>query len=83
MPRKLFNVAKVSKFANRIIALENEKETIAEDMKAVYEEAAEEGIDKKAMKVALKEKRKQIEKSHKLKVNSYLEALGNPPLFHE
>lgn len=82
MPRILSN-ADVKKFSDRIISIENEKDTLLEDLKSIYEEADNVGIDKKALRVAIKISRKENDKSHQKQVNTYLEIMGQLPLFHE
>lgn len=71
----------VKSFAERIGRLEDEKQTLSEDIAAIYAEADESGLDKKALRQAIRVKRKETDLSHKMKVNTYLEALGELPLF--
>lgn len=71
----------VISYAKRIESLETEKTNIAQDIKAVYEEAHANGVDKKALKIAIKAKQKEKDYVCMKKVNQYLEAMGDLPLF--
>jgi len=81
MTEEATKLADVKSFAARVITLETEKKTLTEDIKAVYDEAKKDGIDKKALKEAIKIKRTEVDLSHMSKVNTYLEALGEYPVF--
>ncbi len=71
----------VKSYADRIGRLEDEKETLTLDINEVYKEAEANGIDKKALRQAMRAKRKEIDVAHKIKVNEYLSDLGELPLF--
>lgn len=77
----IVNTGDVKEFAKRICLLEDEKDVLTQDINEIYSEADSKGLDKKALRQAIKAKRKEIELNHKKKVNEYLEALGEPTLF--
>ncbi len=80
MPTNETNVA-VKEYAERICRLEDEKDTLGEDIKEIYTEAKAGGVDTKALKTAIRAKRKEVDLGYKQKVNGYLEELGELPLF--
>lgn len=71
----------VKDFAMRICNLEDEKEALNSDINEIYDEASENDIDKKALRQAVKAKRKEIDADYKQRVNDYLDELGEPKLF--
>lgn len=71
----------VKEYVDRIGRLEDEKETLTTDIKEIYEEAHANGVDKKALRQAIRAKRKEVDVEYKQKVNGYLEELGELPLF--
>ncbi|MBO3761863.1 DUF2312 domain-containing protein [Ciceribacter sp. L1K23] len=71
-------------FVERIERLEEEKKTIADDIKDVYGEAKAMGFDTKILKkvIALRKKDEQERMEEDLILDTYLHALGmieNPP----
>ena len=60
----------------------NEIDTLSEDYKELMQEAKANGIDCKALKAALKEKRKPLDPDFKKTVNLYLEIDGQYQLFN-
>lgn len=73
----------LNSLVERICRLEDEKATIGEDIKEVYDEAEGHGYDKKALKQVVKIKRKPIDLGHRQTVNQYLRCLGELPLFSQ
>lgn len=59
----------------------NEQDTLAEDLKELWEEGKSKGHDIKAMKAAIKAKRKPLDDDFKQKVNYYSEVTGQGRLF--
>lgn len=47
-------MAKLGKYVERIQALEEEKQTLSNDIKEIYEEVEEAGFDVKALRLALR-----------------------------
>lgn len=68
-------------FIDRIERLEQEKKTIAEDIKDVYGEAKSMGYDTKIMKkvIALRKKDDQERTEEEMVLDTYLTALGMRP----
>ena len=71
-------------FVERIERLEEEKKTIADDIKEIYGEAKSMGFDTKILKkvIALRKKDDQERMEEDLILDTYLHALGmieNPP----
>ena len=65
-------------FVERIERLEEEKQTIADDIKDVYGEAKGRGYDTKALKkiISLRKKDDQERMEEELILDTYLQALG-------
>ena len=65
-------------FIERIERLEEEKKTIADDIKDVYGEAKANGFDVKALRTILKIRKEDVDKrrEHEAIVELYLQALG-------
>ena len=73
-------------FIERIERLEEEKKTIAEDIRDVFSEAKASGFDTKIMRkvLALRKKDEQERTEEELILDSYLVALGmQPDLFED
>ncbi|SMF65640.1 Uncharacterized conserved protein, UPF0335 family [Xaviernesmea oryzae] len=70
-------------FIERIERLEEEKKTVADDIKDVYGEAKAMGYDTKIMKkvIALRKKDEQERTEEEMILDSYLQALGMIPQF--
>lgn len=70
-------------FLERIERLEEEKKTIADDIKDVFAEAKGSGYNAKAMRDILKERKLDREKAeeHRAIVNLYASALGMDDIF--
>lgn len=68
-------------FIERIERLEEEKKTIADDVKDVYGEAKSMGYDTKIMKkvIALRKKDEQERTEEEMVLDTYLTALGMRP----
>lgn len=65
-------------FIERVERLEDEKKTIAEDIKEVYAEAKGTGFDTKQMRVIVRMRKKSTaeRQEERTKLELYLEALG-------
>jgi uncharacterized protein (UPF0335 family) len=68
-------------FVERIERLEEEKKTVADDIKDVYGEAKAMGFDTKILKkvIALRKKDDQQRQEEELILDTYLHALGMAP----
>lgn len=71
----------VKKFSDRILKLHSEMDDLRADIKGEYDAASNAGIDRKALKLAIKEKKKPVPVEEKRLANSYLEKLGQLALF--
>ena len=66
---------------NRLCALLDEADGLAEDISELKKEAKEAGIDMKALGIAIKQIRKPLDEELKATANSYIEASGQHALF--
>lgn len=65
-----------------ILKKREDLDNLRADVRALYDAAADKGIDRKALKAVVEFKRGQMaSEEHKSDVNRYLEALGELPLF--
>jgi uncharacterized protein (UPF0335 family) len=71
----------IKKGVERLLKLTEEMDNLKADLKAVYDEYADKGVDRRALKTVVKLKRKDMSEEHKNTVNAYLRALGELPLF--
>jgi uncharacterized protein (UPF0335 family) len=69
-------------FVERIERLEEEKKTVADDIKEVYGELKSMGFDTKAVKkiIAIRKKDAQERTEEEMVLDTYLRALGMAPL---
>ena len=72
----------IKNYFSRAENILNEIEALGEDYKELMKEAKENGIEVKALKAALREKRNPLDPSFKQTVNQYLEIGGQFQLFH-
>ncbi|HXW28359.1 MAG TPA: DUF2312 domain-containing protein [Xanthobacteraceae bacterium] len=65
-------------FVERIERLEEEKKTIADDIRDVYAEAKANGFDTKALRVVIRMRKEDADerKEHEAILETYLHALG-------
>jgi uncharacterized protein (UPF0335 family) len=65
-------------FVERIERLEEEKKTIADDIRDVYAEAKANGFDTKALRVVIRMRKEDVDerKEHEAILETYLHALG-------
>jgi|SRR6266571_2509993 len=65
-------------FVERIERLEEEKKTIADDIRDVYAEAKGNGFDTKALRTVVRMRKQDVEerKEHEAILETYLQALG-------
>lgn len=68
----------VKGYADRIGNIMTEQDTLREDLKEIYLEAKEKGVDVKALRSAIAIKRKEKDQPHRQKVNEYLQTMGEP-----
>ncbi len=73
-----FAKGKLKSFVERIEKLEEEKKTIADDIREVYAEAKAEGFDVKALRVVIRLHRQDTEerREHEALVELYRDAIG-------
>ena len=73
-----FAKAKLKSFVERIEKLEEEKKTIADDIREVYGEAKAEGFDVKALRVVIRLHRQDTaeRREHEALVELYRDAIG-------
>lgn len=77
--------AQLRAIVERIERLEEEKKTIAEDIKEIYAEARGNGFDTKILKkvIALRKKDEQQRTEEEMVLETYMLALKQPDLFAE
>lgn len=68
-------------FIDRITRLEEERKDLQADIKEVLTEAESEGFDKTAIKAVIKIRTKGRDSQLEGVINTYLESLGELPLF--
>ena len=78
---KIVGDKEVKSYVKRILRLKEEADNINADIKSVYDEAADKGLDRSALKTVVKISRKDVSEEHKQTVNAYLNAIGDLPLF--
>jgi len=73
-----FAKGKLKSFVERIEKLEEEKKTIADDIREVFAEAKAEGFDVKALRVVIRLYRQDTEerREHEALVELYRDAIG-------
>ena len=71
----------IKSYADRLINIETEIATLAEDKKELKEEAKANGVDVSALTAAVKIKMKERDKAKEAKVNEYLNVLGEQMYF--
>jgi len=78
---KIASNKEIKEYVDRIMKLKEEADNINADIKSVYDAANDKGIDRTALKIVVKLRRKDVSEEHKQTVNAYLNALGDLPLF--
>lgn len=78
---KIASNVDVKKHVDRIMKLQSEMDDIRADIKGEYDAASNAGIDRKALKLTIKEKTKPVPDDVKMLTNSYLKKLGQLSLF--
>jgi len=72
----------IKEAVENILKKREELDNLRADVRALYDAAADKGIDRKALKAVVEFKRGQMaSEEHKSDVNTYLKALGELPLF--
>lgn len=80
-PHKLANAGDVRKFVDRALKLEEEMDQIKADLKGLYDDAHDQGIDRKDLKIVVKHRKKPMSFERRQGVNELLAKLGDLPLF--
>lgn len=73
----------VKKHTDRILKLMSEMWDLRSDIKSEYDQAANDGIDRKVLKMVIKVLKTPIPEEEQAMANIYLEKLGQLPLFRE
>lgn len=78
---KIPNSGDVRKFVDRALKLNEQLDQTKADLKGLYDDASDQGIDRKALKVVVNNRKKPLSFEHKQEVNELLTKLGELPLF--
>lgn len=78
---KKHSEARLKGYVDRLLKLKEEASNINADLKSVYDEAADAGYDRKALKYIVKLKRQESSQEFKQNVNQYCLDLGMPSEF--
>lgn len=80
-PRKIPNAGDVKNFVNRALKLHEALDQAKADLKGLYDDANDQGIDRKALKTVVANRKKPLSFEHKQEVNELLSKIGDLPLF--
>ena len=80
-PVKIANAGDVKKFIDRALKLEEQLDQDKADLKGLYDDAHEQGIDRKALKIVVKHKKKPVSLELRQEVNDLFEKCGDQPMF--
>jgi uncharacterized protein (UPF0335 family) len=80
-PMKIANAGDVKKFVDKLLRLEEQLDQHKVDMKQAYDDAHEQGIDRKALKIVVKHKKKAVSAELRQEVNDLFEKCGDPLMF--
>lgn len=80
-PVKIPNSGDIKKYIERALKLEETLDQTKADLKGLYDDADNEGIDRKALKVVVKHKKKPLSSNNRQEVNMLLEKVGDQPMF--
>jgi len=80
-PRRIPNTAEVKEFLSKIHKKMEEMDDLKSDLKQLYDDAEEQGIDRGALKFVAKLKKKPLSEEKKKMVNELLEKSGEQLLF--
>lgn len=79
--KKIANAGDVKSFIDRIHKVEETMDMAKADLKALYGDAKDQGIDPKALKVVVKHRKRPVSFEHRQEVNELLDKVGDLPLF--
>lgn len=79
--RKIPNSGDVKKFIASAMDIEEKIDTLKEDLKQVYQDADDQGIPRKELKIVVKHKRKPMPLEARQGVNELFEKAGDQPYF--
>lgn len=80
-PVKIPNSADVKKFVERALKLEEQLDQDKADLKGLYNDAHNQGVDRKALKIVVKHKKKPFSLEVRQEVNELFEKCGDSPMF--
>ncbi len=80
-PVKIANSGDVKKFVERALRLEDQLDQDKADLKGLYDDAHNAGIDRKALKIVVKHKKKAFSVELRQEVNELFEKCGDSPMF--
>jgi uncharacterized protein (UPF0335 family) len=80
-PRKIPNAGAVKEFVNRAMKLEEQLDQAKADLKGLYDDAHDQGFDRKALKIVIKNRKKPMSFELRQEVNELQTKLGDLPLF--
>jgi uncharacterized protein (UPF0335 family) len=80
-PKKIPNSGDVKGFITKIHKVMEDMDTAKSDLKQLYSDAKDQGIDPKALKVVVKHKKSPVSVEHRQEVNELLEKTGDQPMF--
>lgn len=81
--RKIPNSGDVKKFVDRAIKLNESLDQTKADLKGVYDDASDQGIDRRALKVVVSHRKKPISEEHRQEVNELQKKIGGTPIYAE
>lgn len=79
--RRIPNAGEVKGFFDRALAQEKEIDGLKEDLKQIYQDAHDQGIDRKALRFVVKHKKNPISIEHRQEVNETLTKVGEQAMF--
>lgn len=80
-PVKIPNSVDVKKFVERALKLEENMDQAKSDLKQLYDDAHNGGVDRKALKIVVKHKKKAFSVELRQEVNELFEKCGDSPMF--
>lgn len=80
-PKKIPNAGDVKSFVNRIHKVEETMDQAKADLKSLYTDAKDQGIDPKALKIVVKHKKKPMSVELRQEVNELMTKVGEQHVF--
>lgn len=74
--KKIFNSGDAKAFIERALKLEEQMSQTKADMKGLYDDAHEQGIDRKALKIVVKHKKNPMSQATRAEVNEIMTKVG-------